>query len=945
MTRLLRSSVLVLGLWSCASDPEAARVEPLVFTPDLASDEVAVVARIPSQGFALRMTTDGLRVALGAQASTLRTVHVGRAGERARPTMPASLVSRGARAELHRGAVVEWFEARERGVEHGLDLAARPEGVGVLEIEVAVEGALHPVLVGGGVELHDARAVPRARYGALFAFDADRRTLPSQLAVREGRIVWRVDDADARYPIVIDPLLTADVAELRATDGSASDELGGTPFETSGGPSVAVDGDYAAVAAPWDGAGSVYVFSRVGGAWTQQAKIDAPAAMTSGARFGYAVALASDRLVVGAPLAGTGHAFVYSRVGAAWSLEQALVAPGVATGEQLGVAVATDGTTTVVGARYEDDGARPGGAAHVFVRSGTTWTHQQRLHGSDQAAGDDFGSAVAVDGTTAVVGAIFHTSPGFAGAAYVFTRSGATWSQQAKLVASDAAPLDQFARSLALDGDLVVVGAPQNQITLFNEGAAYVFTRSGGTWSQTTRLVGATPVANDQLGYSVALFGEVVALGARFDDTRATDAGAVAFFERTSAGWLTRAERTAPDGAAGDRFGDSVALSADTLVVGAPFTDDAAANVGSAYVISVARTGALGDVCTGASDCIGGRCVDGVCCDDACGGGATDCQACSVAAGGVTDGTCGPLRAAVASTRTCRGAVGSCDVAESCSSTARVCPADTFVAAGTTCRVVDGPCDAPETCSGLGPACPPDVFLAGGTVCRAAEGPCDAAESCSGLGPACPTDGFVADGTSCGDGVGCNGDEVCVSGSCDVGMSIDCDDADPCTADACTEPGTCVHEAIVGCCTASTDCDDGDPCTADACEGMRCVSTPIAGCGDAGVPDGGVSDGGVDDGGVSDGGGLDGGVSDGGGLEDGGVSDGGVDDGGADDAGLDGGAADAATRMDAGPTIEDDSDGCGCRAPGASTDRRSVTWLALVGVLLWRRRRSRHRVR
>jgi hypothetical protein len=230
-----------------------------------------------------------------------------------------------------------------------------------------------------------------------------------------------------------------------------------------------------------------------------------------------------------------------------------------------------------------------------------------------------------------------------------------------------------------------------------------------------------------------------------------------------------------------------------------------------------------------------------------------------------------------------------------------------------------------------------------GTVCRAAVGPCDVAETCSGGATICPANAFEADGTSCADGATCNGAEVCASGVCQSGVPVDCDDADACTMDACVEPGgTCTLTPVSGCCMTDTDCDDGDACTLDVCESTTtnmCAFMMMPGCPDAGAGDGGTGDGGAEDGGVGDGGVGDGGVGDGG-VGDGGRADAG--DGGDAEAG-DGGLAGDASEADAMPvdtgTDPGDDGGCGCRAAPRSS--APSFWLLGFVALSWARRRRR----
>jgi hypothetical protein len=169
----------------------------------------------------------------------------------------------------------------------------------------------------------------------------------------------------------------------------------------------------------------------------------------------------------------------------------------------------------------------------------------------------------------------------------VFVRSGTDWTEQAKLSAADAAGGDQFGSEVALAGDTALVGAPFDDIGIRAEaGSAYVFVRSGTVWTQQAKLRASDAAAMDQFGYSVAVSGNVALIGAAFDNNqRGTDAGSAYTFVRSGTAWTQRIKATAPDGAAGDFFGWSVALTAGTAVVGAiQDNTSAGADAGSAYV-------------------------------------------------------------------------------------------------------------------------------------------------------------------------------------------------------------------------------------------------------------------------------------------------------------------------------------------------------------------------
>ncbi|MGH9840106.1 MAG: hypothetical protein ACREEM_15085 [Blastocatellia bacterium] len=275
--------------------------------------------------------------------------------------------------------------------------------------------------------------------------------------------------------------------------------------------------------------------------------------------------------------------------------QRKLTAADGAAGDQFGLSVALSGDTAVIGAPRDDVAGADQGSAYVFVRSGAVWTLQQKLTASDGAAGDRFGVSVALSGDTVVLGA--NTDDNDAnvnqGSAYVFTRSftngGALWTQQQKLIANDGAADDDFGFSVALSGDAVVVGAPSNDTgTNVDRGSAYVFTRNGAAWTQQQKLIANDGVTGDVFGLSVALSGETVVVGASNDDNGANaDQGSAYVFTRSGAAWTQQQKLTANDGAAIDVFGFSVSLSGDTLVVGAE-GDGIGANAfqGSAYVFT-----------------------------------------------------------------------------------------------------------------------------------------------------------------------------------------------------------------------------------------------------------------------------------------------------------------------------------------------------------------------
>jgi trimeric autotransporter adhesin len=323
-----------------------------------------------------------------------------------------------------------------------------------------------------------------------------------------------------------------------------------------------------------------------------------------------------------------------------------LKASNTGAGDLFGYSVAVSGDTVVVGAYGEDssttgvnstpnESATGSGAAYVFTRNGTMWSQQAYLKASNTGAGDLFGYSVAVSGDTVVVGARSEDSSttgvnsapdeiaSSSGAAYVFTRIGSTWSQQAYLKASNTGAADGFGVSVAVSGNSVVVGAGSEDSSTtgvnstpdesaFGSGAAYVFSRSGTTWSQQAYLKASNTGASDGFGVSVAVSGNTVVVGAFGEDSSTTGvnstpnesasgSGVAYVFTSSGTTWSQQAYLKASNTGANDRFGTSVAVSGNTVVVGAPYEassttgvnstpNESAFEAGAAYVFT--RSGA-----------------------------------------------------------------------------------------------------------------------------------------------------------------------------------------------------------------------------------------------------------------------------------------------------------------------------------------------------------------
>lgn len=317
--------------------------------------------------------------------------------------------------------------------------------------------------------------------------------------------------------------------------------------------------------------------------------------------FGCSVSMFADMLVVGAygdASAGTdtGAAYVYQRSGDdEWTEVAKLTAGDGAADDSFGLCVSGSGDTIVAGAEYHYAGASEAGAAYVFERSADGWAQVAKLTAPDGAALDHFGHCVAVDGAIIFVGAPWDDDLGYAsGSVYVFEKMGDTWTQTAKLTASDGTASfgANFGWSVAISGDTAVIGAHHGDDGGVASGSAYVFEKISGTWTETAKLTPTGEIYDQaHFGVSVAISGEAILVSAYYDDELAEHAGSVFFFENIEGTWTQVAKRTASDGAEYDLFGMWVSICGDTAAVGAMKHDEIGVgiNSGAAYVFE--RTG------------------------------------------------------------------------------------------------------------------------------------------------------------------------------------------------------------------------------------------------------------------------------------------------------------------------------------------------------------------
>ncbi|HEX5314260.1 MAG TPA: hypothetical protein VFX38_05055 [Gammaproteobacteria bacterium] len=479
-------------------------------------------------------------------------------------------------------AISEWWRLLPIGYEQGFTLAERPAGNGRLTLALAASdpGEMHD----GTLDWHGLR------YGGLVVTDADGDIVPSKLTSAGDRILITVDDAHAAYPLVVDPLVWLE-QKVSSSDGAAGDNFGW---------SVAISGDNAVVGAKhasvhgnyWQGA--VYVFSKSDGVWSETQKLTASDGVADD-RLGNSVGISGPVIVVGAPdvtvhgnaFAGAAYVFTRSDDGS-WTQSAKLVANDGAAQDQLGASVAVSGSTILAGAELATIDNKAGqGATYVFTGSGDSWNQVQKITADDGGPGDYFGASVAIAGSAAIVGA---TQEGWngPGVAYVFENSGGTWNQTGKLTDANGVSGDVFGLGVAISGSTAVVGAPF--VTVHGnpeQGAAFVFSDSGGSWTQTQELFDADggQYRGENFGWDVALSDSTMLIGSYFAQT---------VFEYTeSNGTWTLAQKLSPSDATADEvFGPTVALSGTDSLVGAQIdTVNGNDGQGAAYFYGAADLG------------------------------------------------------------------------------------------------------------------------------------------------------------------------------------------------------------------------------------------------------------------------------------------------------------------------------------------------------------------
>ncbi|HVY78365.1 MAG TPA: hypothetical protein VG898_07670 [Solirubrobacterales bacterium] len=535
----------------------------------------------PAQRFHTAFSRHGVEVASGAAQLGMTLSAYGH-GDSLRPVRSALPRASANRVRYARGALTEWYANGPLGIEQGFDVATRPSAAaGPLTLSLALSGNLAARLRGDSVLLTGRGAA--LRYSGLVATDARGNVLRSWLGLEKGHVLIRVADRDASYPLRIDPMIQQG-AKLTGAGAIGTGRFGYAVALSADGNTALIGGRYGNVGGETGiGAGGAWVFVRSGGVWTQQGgKLvgtghagEGEFAHVGEGEFGTSVSLSADgdTALIGGPGddGDVGAAWVFTRSGSTWAQQGGKLTGSGETGEGrfgTSVSLSADGGTALVGGNRDNGFV---GAAWVFTRSGSTWAQQGgKLTGSGEAGQAEFGKSLALsgDGNTALIGGGFDDSG--KGAAWVFTRSGSTWSQQgAKLTGTGEVGEGRFGTSLALspDGNTALVGGPRDNSDV---GAAWVFTRSGSTWSQQgAKLTGADETGGGEFGRSVALSadGNTALVGGPEDDAAI---GGTWVLTRSSGVWTQQGSKLTGGEEDNSEFGVLVSLSADgnTALVG-----------------------------------------------------------------------------------------------------------------------------------------------------------------------------------------------------------------------------------------------------------------------------------------------------------------------------------------------------------------------------------------
>lgn len=606
-------------------------------------------------------------------------------------TVPSpSITAAGSRVEYrYPGGITEWYVNGPLGLQQGFTFESKPssseEGPLVVRLNISGDVTVEVNKYGTSAVLSYQESLNSLRYGGLYAYDANGAELGARLQATTNGLSIMVDDEGARYPITIDPFLekahvigyaddprrefgisvsvSGDTVAVGAPYASGRDSHGAvylfsasedetptvddrivlsSPRSVEGdgfGYSVSISGETIVVGAPWERDeelhewqrfGAAYVFTKPSGGWvstSDAARLTSPNALSEYS-FGTSVAISDDTVVVGRDggYSTSGSAYVFSKPSGGWAdLSEAakLTASDGSDYDMFGQSVAVNGDTVIVGAFLADLEAdeEDFGAAYVYTRPSNGWTDSTetvKLVAPDGSEGREFGRSLSLDGDTLVVGAPFsgryspyeiyreareaEDNTPYLGSVYLYSMANADWSDPpspVKITSPDGFPWTRFGWSVSVDGDAIVVGEPRSRSVSepdgypdITSGSAYVFAKPTEGWSSASEyreLPMPDGMRYDHYGSSVFVGGDLVVVGASEDDNEnGRSAGSAFLFEMPAEGWTSDTPLAEPatlkafDSPAGDRFGHSVDMDGDLLVVGVP--GDHGRVPGAAYV-------------------------------------------------------------------------------------------------------------------------------------------------------------------------------------------------------------------------------------------------------------------------------------------------------------------------------------------------------------------------
>ena len=324
--------------------------------------------------------------------------------------------------------------------------------------------------------------------------------------------------------------------------------------------------------------GSAYIYTKTAGHWTLHEKI-LPNDPEPEDSFGTAVSVSGDFAIISATRdddrgTDSGSAYIFTKFADSWLQIDKLLASDGEEEDRFGASVSISDDTAVVGARFNDSPDRNTGSVYIFVRDGLFWNQQAKITPNDVERNDEFGTAVSISGDTLIVSSPNDDDNGSnSGSAYIFTRAKGVWTQQAKLLPDIGAALDEFGLSVSIIGDTALIGAPMNDQLGSNSGTAYTFTRSKGIWTQQQHLLPDDGTENIRFGNAVAISDNTALIGAFRSSDFDAGSGAAYYFQNTKGSWIQRAKLVPSDPDRGDLFGNAVAIDDSTAIIGSWWDD------------------------------------------------------------------------------------------------------------------------------------------------------------------------------------------------------------------------------------------------------------------------------------------------------------------------------------------------------------------------------------